>query len=212
MGSSEKVYVVNAYVSSRFPRCWVASVIFVLLLHEHLVDVEIWALTIGYAHIHRNILSAVAGITADANSLVSYARNAAQVRCQTRQVLRRMAHHSFDDLIVTFGFLQRGDASRTTCQEGLRSQAGLHSVRRSVFPLHGPGLLWCRFLTELCPKQDCDPSVFHFFSLVTILTTPSSFTLPIRRVITRGGKRPASERTMRLRRVYYERTLERKWG
>jgi hypothetical protein len=60
MGSSEKVYLVNGSVfSSR------------VLPARASIDSRLSR--------DRNILSAVAGITADANSLVSYARNAAQV-------------------------------------------------------------------------------------------------------------------------------------
>lgn len=62
MGSSEKVYLVNSCVT-RLSRCFLADE-------------------------NSNILSAVAGITADANSLVNYARNAAQVRCIARWTRR----------------------------------------------------------------------------------------------------------------------------
>lgn len=66
MGSSEKVFLVNSYV---FRSCALLT-LYRFTGEKSGPD----------PFVRSNILSAVAGITADANSLVSYARNAAQVR------------------------------------------------------------------------------------------------------------------------------------
>lgn len=70
-GSSEKLFLVNGSVLSSAYALGEKQAILTLLLNLF----------------YRNVISGVAGYNADANSLVSYARNAAQVS----QLLRRMS-------------------------------------------------------------------------------------------------------------------------
>lgn len=169
----------------------------------------------------RNILSAVAGFTSDANSLVSYSRNAAQVSlwCTMRCCLRRER--------FVMGVLD-ADARSLGAQGHLSSYNEDMPVEQLVqkvcdlkqgytqFGGTHPTTLAPPLLASAHPcafqRQVSGRSVSRSSSPVMTLTTPSSSTRRTPPGTTRGGRRPASAPTTRRRRASSDRTSATTWG
>lgn len=150
-GSGEKIYLLNSY-----------------------------ALTFSYRQIScltcfpRNVIGGVAGLTADANSLVNFARTAAQ---------RHLLMYN-EDIPVELLAQRLCDMKQGYTQYGGMSVA--------LVPL----------IHVLTLSQVFGPLVFPCSMLATIPTTTSSFTTPIPQVTIQAGKRHVLARTTGLHKVY----------
>lgn len=147
-GGGEKIFLLNRYASTR------------LLRDESSFEV----LTHG-ACACSNVIAGVAGFTADANSLVNYARTAAQ-----RHLF------SYNEDIPVEQLAQR----LCDLKQGYTQYGGLHPSSSYLI------LVLMVFLTQVFGR-----SAYHSSMLATIRTTSSSYTTPIHQGITADGRQPA---------------------
>jgi hypothetical protein len=124
-----------------------------------------------------NVIGGVAGITADANSLVNFARTAAQ---------RHLLQYN-EDIPVELLAQRLCDMKQGYTQYGGTFPLG--PVAQTLDSIH------------LSPQVSAH-SVFLSFTLATIPITTSSSTIRIHRVITPAGRLPASVQTTARHRAY----------
>jgi 20S proteasome subunit alpha 3 len=157
-GSGEKIFLLNSCVPNFSSICMTSHI---------LIDVS-----------NRNVIGGVAGLTADANSLVNYARTAAQQHLLTYN----------EDIPVELLAQRLCDMKQGYTQFG-----GNSIITPYVIPVLN---------AQIIPySQVYDRSVYQSFMQAMTPITIFSSTTRIHQVTTLDGKRRASEPTMALRKA-----------